>query len=80
MAIPTYHDRLVGRAPSPGCPLGQDAPVPLPEARALSPQMGLSSISQVSPYVAETKSSNTASAIHKWVRFAISTNHGHPAP
>src|ERR1039457_6866989 len=84
MAIPTYHDRLVGRPPSPGCPLGQDAPVPLPESRAVSPQMGPLSphaISQISPYVAETKSPRTAEAAQNWDRFVIHTTaDGRPTP
>ena len=84
MAIPTYHDRLVGRAPSPRCPLGQDAPVPLPESRAVSPQMGPLSphaISQISPYVAETKSPRTTEAAQNWVRFVIHTTaDGRPTP
>src|ERR1019366_3934818 len=87
MAIPTYHDRLVGRAPSPRCPLGQDAPVPLPESRAVSPQMGSLSphaISQISPYIAETKSFLTAEAAQNWVRFVIhpaaDVSPTHPAP
>ena len=73
MAIPTYHDRLVGRPPSPGCPLGRDAPVPLLASRAPSPQMGSSSISEQSPYVAEAKSFLTAEAAQNWVRFVIHT-------
>src|ERR1035438_3952397 len=76
MAIPTYHDRLVGRAPSPGCPPGPDAPVPLPESRAGSPPMGPPpprAISQISPYVAEAKSFLTAEGAQNWVRFVIHT-------
>src|ERR1017187_9811803 len=73
-SAPRAASHLGGRVPSPGCPLGQDAPVPLPEAQALSPQMGSLSphaISQISPYVAETKSSLTAEAAQNWVRFVI---------
>src|ERR1039458_9501397 len=82
--LTTYHDCLVGRAPLAGVPSGQDAPVPLPESRAVSPQMGPLSphaISQISPYVAETKSPRTAEAAQNWVRFVIHTTaDGRPTP
>src|ERR1035438_5204478 len=66
MAIPTYHAFMVGRTPRVRIlPAGQDA-----QMGSLSSQ----AIFQISPYLAETKSSVTTAAPQNWVRFVI-----HPA-